>query len=60
MLVLTRRIGETIKIGDDIDVTIVNIRGTQVRLSVNAPSELNVDREEVRRRKNEENPFGER
>ena len=46
-LILTRRIGETLKIGDDIDVTIVGVKGNQVRISVDAPKEVAVHREEV-------------
>ncbi len=50
MLVLTRRIGETIKIGDDIDVTVLDIQGGQARIGIDAPREVRVDREEVRER----------
>lgn len=49
MLVLTRRPGEKIMIGEDIEVTIVWVRGTQVRLAITAPKDVPVDREEVRR-----------
>lgn len=47
MLVLTRRIGETIIIDDDISVTILGCKGNQVRLGVNAPEEVSVHREEI-------------
>lgn len=47
MLVLSRQRGEVIKIGDDIEITIVDIRGDKVRVGVNAPEEVPVHREEV-------------
>lgn len=47
MLVLTRRIGETVNIGDNVKVTVSGIRGNQVRLAINAPRELPVHREEI-------------
>ncbi|PHS59771.1 MAG: carbon storage regulator [Alcanivorax sp.] len=47
MLILTRRIGETLKIGDDVDVTILGVKGNQVRIGVNAPSKVAVHREEI-------------
>ena len=47
MLVLSRKIGEKIVIGDNIVVTIVDIRGDKVRLGINAPSEIPVHRQEV-------------
>ena len=50
MLILTRRIGETLQIGDDITVTVLDVKGTQVRVGVVAPKDTRVDREEVRRR----------
>jgi len=55
MLILTRKVGEKITIGDDIEITVVEIKGKQVRLGINAPSELPVHREEVYRRILEEN-----
>ena len=47
MLILTRRIGESLMIGDDVNVTILGIRGNQVRVGVNAPKEIAVHREEI-------------
>lgn len=51
MLILTRRIGETITIGKDVKVTVVGVNGTQVRLGVAAPKDVAVDREEIAIRK---------
>lgn len=51
MLILTRRIGETVKIGDDITVVIIDVKGSQVRLGVEAPKSVVVDRAEVAARK---------
>lgn len=47
MLILTRRVGETLVIGDDVTVTVLGVKGNQVRLGVNAPRELPVHREEI-------------
>lgn len=54
MLVLARRVGEKILIGDTIEITVSAVRGNVVRLAVNAPREVRVDREEVRHKINME------
>ncbi len=55
MLIFTRRIGEEIRIGDDIRVRIIDIKGKQVRLGIEAPPEVIVHREEIYLRINENN-----
>ena len=50
MLVLSRRLGETLIIGDDVKITVLGISGNQVRLGIAAPKEVSVHREEVYRR----------
>lgn len=50
MLILSRRHNETIRIGEDVSVTVLEIRGNQVRIGVSAPREVRVDREEIRQR----------
>jgi len=55
MLILTRRVGERIAIGDDVFVTILEVRGRQVRVGIEAPAHMVVHREEIYRRIQEEN-----
>jgi carbon storage regulator len=55
MLILTRRVGETLVIGDDVNVTVLGVRGNQVRLGVDAPKEVAVHREEIYQRIQKEN-----
>jgi carbon storage regulator len=50
MLILTRRVGETLMIGDEVTVTVLGVKGGQVRLGVNAPREVGVHREEIYQR----------
>jgi carbon storage regulator len=50
MLVLSRRLGETLIIGDDVKITVLGISGNQVRLGIAAPKDVSVHREEVYRR----------
>ena len=50
MLILTRRVGETLMIGDEVTVTVLGVKGNQVRLGVNAPRDVAVHREEIWRR----------
>ena len=47
MLILTRRVGETLMIGDEVTVTVLGVKGNQVRLGVNAPKHVAVHREEI-------------
>jgi carbon storage regulator len=55
LLILTRKIGETIAIGDDVKVQVIDIKGRQVRLGIEAPNSLAVHREEVFQRIQAEN-----
>lgn len=47
MLILTRKIGESLLIGDNVEITVLSVRGNQVKLGVNAPKEISVHREEI-------------
>jgi carbon storage regulator len=47
MLILTRRVGETVMIGDEVTVTVLGVKGNQVRIGVNAPKTVAVHREEI-------------
>lgn len=55
MLILSRRTGETVMIGEDVTVTILGVKGNQVRIGIKAPKNMRVDREEIRERKDREN-----
>lgn len=50
MLILTRRVGETLMVGDDVTVTVLGVKGNQVRIGVNAPKDVAVHREEIYQR----------
>lgn len=60
MLILTRRVGETLMIGDDVTVTVLGVKGNQVRIGVNAPKDIPVHREEIyeRIKREQENSGG--
>lgn len=47
MLILTRRVGETLIIGDDVHITVLGVKGNQVRIGINAPKTVSVHREEI-------------
>jgi len=50
MLILTRRVGETLIVGDNVSVTVLGVKGNQVRIGVNAPKDVSVHREEIYQR----------
>lgn len=58
MLILTRRIGETLVIGDDVNITVLGVKGNQVRLGINAPKDVSVHREEIYLRIQQEKESG--
>jgi len=47
VLILTRRVGETLIIGDDVHITVLGVKGNQVRIGINAPKNVSVHREEI-------------
>jgi carbon storage regulator len=56
MLILTRRVGETLMIGDQVTVTVLGVKGNQVRIGINAPKDVAVHREEIFQRIKHEQP----
>ena len=58
MLILTRRVGESLMIGDQVNVTVLGIKGNQVRIGVNAPKDVAVHREEIYQRIQQEGSEG--
>jgi len=59
MLILTRRVGETVMIGDEVTVTVLGVKGNQVRMGINAPRTVAVHREEIFERIKQEGPDSE-
>jgi carbon storage regulator len=58
MLILTRRVGETLMIGDEVSVTVLGVKGNQVRIGVSAPKDVTVHREEIYERIQQEKAQG--
>jgi len=58
MLILTRRVGESLMIGDEVNVTVLGVKGNQVRIGVNAPKDVSVHREEIYQRIQQEKAEG--
>ncbi len=58
MLILTRRVGETLMIGDGVTVTVLGVKGNQIRIGVNAPKHVPVHREEIYNRIQRANAAG--
>ena len=60
MLILTRRVGESLKVGDDITITVLGVKGNQVRIGVNAPRDVAVHREEIYNRIQDDDPVSQK
>ncbi len=60
MLILTRRVGETVMVGDEVSITVLGVKGNQVRIGVNAPKSVAVHREEIYQRIKTEQEGGEK
>lgn len=60
MLILTRRVGETVMVGDEVSITVLGVKGNQVRIGVNAPKSVAVHREEIYQRIKTEQDGGEK
>ena len=56
MLILTRRVGEALMIGDDVTITVLSVRGNQVRIGIDAPKDVSVHREEIYNKINYDGP----